>query len=124
MIGQFLSSEPKLKGILPVFDSKKNIYTACPIPGLQSKVSLSIKSPEFLILIIFYFQVDIKFQFKESDRDPPRVSEFTISLQPTGELEIDLRALASYCKGGASTDIPLRPIQALDIALKYGAAQK
>ena len=91
--------------------------------AIQS-ISLSIKSPEFLVLIILYFQVDIKFQFQESDRDPPKATEFTISLQPTGELEIDLGALASYCKGGTSTDIPLRPIQALDIALKFGAAQK
>jgi hypothetical protein len=52
------------------------------------------------------------------------LNEFTITLQPTGELEIDLSALASYCQGGTSVDIPLRPIQALDIALKYGAAQK
>ena len=51
------------------------------------------------------------------DRETPRLNEFTITLQPTGELEIDLSALASYCQGGTSVDIPLRPIQALDIAL-------
>ena len=58
------------------------------------------------------------------DRETPRLNEFTITLQPTGELEIDLSALDSYFNGGTSVDIPLRPIQALDIALKYGAAQK
>jgi hypothetical protein len=58
------------------------------------------------------------------DRETPRLNEFNIILQPTGEVEIDLAALASYCQGGSSVDIPLRPIQALDIALKYGAAQK
>ena len=52
------------------------------------------------------------------DRETPRLNEFTITLQPTGELEIDLSALASYCQGGTSVDIPLRPIQALDIAFK------
>lgn len=68
--------------------------------------------------------MEIKYKFQELDRETPRNLEFTICLQPTGDLEIDLEALASYCKGGASTDIPLRPIQALDIAMKYGAAQK
>ena len=37
---------------------------------------------------------------------------------------MDVTALASYCRNGTSTDPPLRPIQALDIALKYGAAQR
>ena len=69
-------------------------------------------------------KVEVKFEFQELDRETPRLNEFTISLQPTGEVEIDLRALASYCQGGSSVDIPLRPIQALDIALKYGAAQQ
>ena len=49
---------------------------------------------------------------------------FTITLQPKGEIEIDPSALDSYCQGGSSVDIPLRPIQALNIALKYGAAQQ
>jgi hypothetical protein len=49
---------------------------------------------------------------------------FIITLQPKGELEIDLSALDSYCQGGTSVEIPLRPIQALNIALKYGAAQQ
>ncbi len=69
-------------------------------------------------------KVEVKFEFQELDRETPRLNEFTISLQPTGEVEIDLGALASYCQGGSSVDIPLRPIQALDIALKYGAAQQ
>jgi hypothetical protein len=73
------------------------------------------------------YKVEIKLEFQELDCDgTPRLNEFTISLQPTGKLEIDLRALASYCQGGSgsSVNIPLRPIQALDIALKYGAAQR
>jgi hypothetical protein len=49
---------------------------------------------------------------------------FIITLQPKGELEIDLLALDSYCQGGTSVEMPLRPIQALNIALKYGAAQQ
>ncbi|XP_046635455.1 protein argonaute-2-like isoform X1 [Daphnia pulicaria] len=108
VIGQFLGSDSRFKDIFPVFDLKKNIYTARRIPGLDSKV-------------------EIKLEFQELDCDgTPRLNEFTISLQPTGKLEIDLRALASYCQGGSgsSVNIPLRPIQALDIALKYGAAQR
>ncbi|XP_046448978.1 protein argonaute-2-like isoform X2 [Daphnia pulex] len=107
VIVQFLESEARFKDIFPVFDLKKNIYTARRIPGLDSKV-------------------DIKFEFQELDRETPRLNEFIISLQPTGEVEIDVGALASYCQGGSgsSVDIPLRPIQALDIALKYGAAQR
>ncbi|XP_059352742.1 protein argonaute-2-like [Daphnia carinata] len=105
VVEQFLESDARFKNIRPVFDSKKNIYTACRVPGLDSKM-------------------EIKFEFKEMDRDPPRINEFTIYLQPTGELEIDLAALASYCQSGSSVDIPLRPIQALDIAMKYGAAQR
>lgn len=69
--------------------------------------------------------MEIKYTFQEPDRETPRANEFTICLQPTGEVEIDLSALRSYCEGaGSSVDIPLRPIQALDIALKYGATQK
>ena len=49
---------------------------------------------------------------------------FIITLQPKGELEIDLLALNSYCQGGTSVEMPLRPIQALNITLKYGAAQQ
>ena len=74
--------------------------------------------------IVFNIQIEIKFEFQEKDRETPRLNEFTIILQPTGELEIDLSALDSYFNGGTSVDIPLRPIQALDIALKYGAAQQ
>uniref|UniRef100_A0A0P5QUR0 Argonaute-2 n=1 Tax=Daphnia magna TaxID=35525 RepID=A0A0P5QUR0_9CRUS len=105
VVEQFLGSDARFKNIRPVFDSKKNIYTACRVPGLDSKL-------------------EIKFEFQEMDRDPPRINEFTIYLQPTGEVEIDLSALASYCQSGSSVDIPLRPIQALDIAMKYGAAQR
>lgn len=70
--------------------------------------------------------MEIKYSFKETDREIPMVSEFNICLQPTGELEIDLSALESYCRGGggSSVDIPLRPIQALNIALKYSATQR
>jgi len=66
----------------------------------------------------------------EDERETPRDTNYTIVLQPTGEVEVDVTALASYCqKGerggkGTTTDPPLRPIQAMDIALKYGAAQR
>lgn len=68
--------------------------------------------------------MEIKYRFQETDQEPSRTSEFTICLQPTGDVEIDLSALESYCQSGSSVDIPLRPIQALDIALKYGAIQR
>jgi len=59
--------------------------------------------------------------FQELDRETPRLNEFTISLQPTGKVEIDLGALASYCQGGSSVDIPLRPIQAVEWAVGVGS---
>lgn len=65
--------------------------------------------------------------FLEEKRENPRNNNYKIVLQPTGEVEVDVTALASYCNrngNGTSTDPPLRPIQALDIALKYGAAQR
>lgn len=68
--------------------------------------------------------METQYKFIEQDRDEPRDLVFTISLQPTGQVEIDLRALDAYFKNGTSTDPPLRPIQALDIALKYGAQQR
>ena len=66
----------------------------------------------------------IKYTFQEADREKPRDNNYAITLQPTGEVEVDLGALAAYCRAGTSTDPPLRPIQALDIALKYGAQKK
>ena len=63
----------------------------------------------------------------EDQRENPRDNNYTVVLQPTGEVEVDMTALASYCDrngNGTSTDPPLRPIQAMDIALKYGAAQR
>ena len=68
--------------------------------------------------------MDINYQFEEKDRENPRVLSYVISIQPTGEDEIDLYALDAYCKNGTSIDPPLRPIQALDIALKYGAQKR
>lgn len=38
VVGQFLDSDARLKGMFPVFDLKKNIYTARRIPGLDSQV--------------------------------------------------------------------------------------
>jgi hypothetical protein len=38
VIEQFLGSEARFRDIFPVFDLKKNIYTARRIPGLDSKV--------------------------------------------------------------------------------------
>ena len=66
----------------------------------------------------------INFLFQEDDRDKPRDNNYVISIQPTGEVEVDLGALATYCRSGSSTDPPLRSIQALDIALKYGAQKR
>ena len=64
------------------------------------------------------------YKFVEADRENPRDNSYKIIMQPTGEVEVDVTALASYCRNGTSIDPPLRPIQALDIALKYGAAQR
>ncbi len=43
VIGQFLGSDSRFKDIFPVFDLKKNIYTARRIPGLDSKVGYLIR---------------------------------------------------------------------------------
>lgn len=50
--------------------------------------------------------------------------KFTVVLQPTGEVVIDLSVLDSYLKNGSSVDIPARAIQALEIAMKFGAASR
>ncbi len=38
VILQWMGSDPRIKNSLPVFDFKKNIYTAKPIPDIKSKV--------------------------------------------------------------------------------------
>lgn len=58
------------------------------------------------------------------DRGDQTERAFTIILQPTGDVEIDLSALDSYLKTGSSVDTPARAIQALEIAMKFGAACK
>ena len=66
----------------------------------------------------------INYQYQEKDRESLNEFNYVISLQPTGEIEVDLGALAEYCRNGTSTDPPLSPIQALDIALKTGAHKR
>lgn len=68
-------------------------------------------------------QKSIKYKFIERDRDN-RENDYTIIVQPTGEVAVDLTALGAYLKSGTSIDPPLRPIQLLDIALKYGAQER
>ncbi len=105
VILQWLETDARMRALMPVYDIKRNLYTAQKIPGLDSKVA-------------------INFPFQEDDREKPRDNNYVISIQPTGEVEVDLGALAAYCRSGSSTDPPLRSIQALDIALKYGAQQR
>lgn len=61
-------------------------------------------------------------EFKYTLTEDTRERNFIIKIQPTGELEIDLGALQSYCnsKNASSINQPLRAIQSLDIALRYG----
>ena len=78
-------------------------------------------------LYFLSFKIEVAYKYVEDERETPRDTNYTIVLQPTGEVEVDVTALASYCqRGGKGTTIdpPLRPIQAMDIALKYGAAQR
>lgn len=42
---------------------------------------------------------------------------FKIEVQPTGDREIDVSAIMRYSQTGTSNDQPMRPIQALEIAL-------
>jgi hypothetical protein len=69
-------------------------------------------------------QLEIRFVFLEENRGNPRNNNYKIVLQPTGEVEVDVTALANYCASEVSIDLSLRPIQASDIAPKYGAAQR
>ena len=73
---------------------------------------------------IFESKIEVPYKYIEDDRENPRDNNYNIVLQPTGELELEDTALARYCRNGTSIDPPLRTIQALDIALKYGAAQR
>lgn len=124
MILQWMESNDKIKDSLPVFDLKKNIYTARPIPNIKSKVDYSHHFHSSTTYIWLLLKVDFNYEFEEKDRENPRVLNYVISIQPTGEVEIDLFALKTYCESGTSIDPPLRPIQALDIALKYGAQRR
>ena len=99
---QYLQSRPDIMACMPVFDGK-NMYTAQRIPGLTTKIT-----EEYL--------------FEEKGRADDKKSKFSISLQPTGEMEIDLSVLEQYCRNGCSTNVPLRPIQALNLALKQTAS--
>lgn len=127
IIEGWMASDHRIGGCLPVYDLKKNIYTAHRIPGVNSKVLSPLENVHRSVPNLHVgpsHQVTVKYSYEEKDRENPSAKEFTIALQPTGEVEVDLSALADYCKSGKSTDPPLRPIQALDIALKYGAQQR
>lgn len=124
MITQFLKKDGRINQVYPVFDGKKNIYTARQIPNLNSKVFL-VNYSHFSVLLhnIILYQVEIPFKFEEEDKG--KVQEVVIYLQPTGNYEIDLSAMDNYCKNnGTSVDIPQRPIQAMDIAMRFSAAQR
>lgn len=85
-----------------------------------------VKYADFNQFLLNSLKIEIAYKYVEDERETPRDTNYVIVLQPTGEVEVDLTALASYCQSGngTSTDPPLRPIQALDIALKHGAAQR
>jgi len=107
IVFQFLAEEPHLRGMFPVFDGKKNVYTSRIVPGLDRKR-------------------DVNLIFKEPEREIPRQLKFVVSIQPTGEVEVDVGALLSYCnsRNASSLNQPLRAIQSLDIALKYGVRDR
>ena len=69
-------------------------------------------------------QMEFEYVFVENDRQEERECKYLIVIKPTGNLEIDMTVLESYCKGGTSIDMPLRAIQALDIVLKSSAAKR
>jgi len=68
-------------------------------------------------------KIEVQFKYTE-DPEKTRDNNYIIVLQPTGEVEVDMTALARYCHNGTSLDPPLRASQALNIALKHGAAQR
>ena len=76
-----------------------------------------------LISYVSCIKIELPFKYTE-EQENLRDNNYTIKLQPNGNVEVDMTALASYCRNGTSTDLPLRAIQALDTALKYGAAQR
>ena len=102
-----MAEEPHLRGMFPVFDGKKNVYTSRIVPGLDRKR-------------------DVNLIFKEPEREIPRQLKFVVSIQPTGEVEVDVGALLSYCnsRNASSLNQPLRAIQSLDITLKYGVRDR
>ena len=105
IVSNFMAGKGPMVASCPVYDGKKNIYTARKISGIECKR-------------------EVNYLFEESGF-PPR--EYKVIIQPTGELEVDLTVLEAYCSRNgkaSSTDIPLRAIQALDIALKYGARSR
>ena len=90
----------------PVYDGKRNIYTVRKMTGVDSKREIN------------YTLV--------GDEGCP-LKQFQVTIQPTGDMEVDLATLEAYCDRtgkASSTDIPQRPIQVLDLALKYGARRR
>lgn len=108
-----------------VFDSVRNLYTARRIPGLNSKVRIKPTSYGLAKVNLFCScQIEIKHRFRERGVESDKDKDFVIYIKPTGELEVDLTALAAYCENGSSIEIPLRSIQAVDIVMKYGALKQ
>jgi len=107
IVFQFLKKVTLFRDFLPVYDGKKNIYTARQVEGLHSPRVFN-------------------HEFEEPEKEKSRELKFQITIQPTGTVEVDLEALLAYCEGrnSSSTNQPLRAIQALDIAIKYGALDR
>lgn len=118
----------------PVYDGKKNIYTA---QRIKNSADVPLGKLRFFFPVtyllrqvtehntkLFVSQTEVPYTFRETDRLDAVQRSFTIILQPKGEVEIDLSALDTYLKNGTSVDIPSRPIMALETAMKYAAASR
>ncbi|KAJ3259926.1 eukaryotic translation initiation factor 2C, 2 [Chytriomyces hyalinus] len=90
----------ELGGVRPVFDGRKNVYSARPLPLVGDASDFSID----------YFDNDDPFAQKNGPK------KFTLALIKVGE--INMQRLGLFLEG-RSNEAPLDAIQALDILLRH-----
>ncbi|KAJ3073654.1 argonaute 1 [Podochytrium sp. JEL0797] len=91
----------ELGGVRPVFDGRKNVYSARPLPIVEDSHDFSID----------YFDNDDPFAKVNGPK------KFTLSLVKIGE--INMHNLALFLDGHPGVPAPLDAIQALDILLRH-----